>query len=238
MVRPGSDLACPSGSARVSDGACSLLYNRPVFQIGSSLREARLRSGYDLAEAEAATKIRTTYLKALEEERFDSLPAQTYVKGFLRSYAEFLGLDGQIYVDEYNSRYGGGSDDDEYVPRTRRQRPSRTYRRFESRILVLALVGIAAATALVVIASAMGVTILTPATAAARLSGRRRSAWRGRTPDRPSESSARRWGSRPRATTDRPLASRASTRAEPIPPVAPLTRTVPPALVYRCRLKM
>ena len=33
------------------------------------------------------------------------LPAQTYVKGFLRTYAEYLGLDGQLYVDEYNSRY-------------------------------------------------------------------------------------------------------------------------------------
>lgn len=126
------------------------MYHRRVFDIGSSLREARLRNGYDLAEAEAATKIRTKYLKALEEERFEVLPAQTYVKGFLRSYAEFLGLDGELYVDEYNSRYG--SEDEEYVAPPRRQRPSRAHRRFESRILVLALVGIASATVLVVIA--------------------------------------------------------------------------------------
>jgi cytoskeleton protein RodZ len=128
-----------------------------VFEIGSSLREARIRHGYDMAEAEAATKIRGKYLTALEEERFEVLPASTYVKGFLRSYAEFLGLDGQLYVDEFNARYGSG--DDEYVvmaqPR-RRTRPSPAHRRVESRVLVLALVGIVSAAALVVIAWRFG----------------------------------------------------------------------------------
>src|SRR5216110_3638934 len=76
-----------------------------MFEIGSSLREARLRQGLDFPELEQATKIRGKYLHALEEEQFDVLPAQTYVKGFLRSYADYLGLDGQLYVDEYNSRF-------------------------------------------------------------------------------------------------------------------------------------
>ena len=76
-----------------------------MFEIGNSLREARLRQSLELTEAELATKIRGKYLRALEEEQFDLLPAQTYVKGFLRTYAEWLGLDGQLYVDEYNSRY-------------------------------------------------------------------------------------------------------------------------------------
>jgi cytoskeleton protein RodZ len=123
-----------------------------VFEIGSSLREARIRNGYDLAEAEAATKIRSKYLGALEEERFDVLPAPMYVKGFLRSYAEFLGLDGQLYVDEFNTRHG--SDEEEYVVprRPQKRRPSREHHRFESRVLVLALVGIVAAALLVVAA--------------------------------------------------------------------------------------
>ncbi|MEX0673166.1 MAG: helix-turn-helix domain-containing protein [Gaiellaceae bacterium] len=128
-----------------------------MFEIGSSLREARMRHGYELAEAEAATKIRTKYLNALEEERFEVLPAPTYVKGFLHSYADFLGLDGQLYVDEYNARYGAG--EDEYVVTTqprRRPRPSRAHRRVESRVLLLALVGILSATALVVIAWKFG----------------------------------------------------------------------------------
>jgi helix-turn-helix protein len=121
-----------------------------VFEIGSSLREARIRQGYDLAEAEVGTKIRGKYLDALEEERFDVLPAPTYVKGFLRSYADFLGLDGQLYVDEYNTRYGSG--EEEYVvSRSYRpsRRPSPAHRRFESRMLGLTLVGIVVAAGLV-----------------------------------------------------------------------------------------
>jgi Helix-turn-helix domain len=84
-----------------------------VFEIGNSLREARLRQGLDFPEIEQATKIRGKYLRALEEEQFEVLPAQTYVKGFLRSYADHLGLDGQLYVDEFNSRYVRGELEEE-----------------------------------------------------------------------------------------------------------------------------
>ena len=79
-----------------------------MFEIGNSLREARLRRGTDFAQAELHTKIRGKYLRALEDEQFELLPAQTYVKGFLRTYAEYLGLDGQLYVDEFNSRFVSG----------------------------------------------------------------------------------------------------------------------------------
>jgi cytoskeleton protein RodZ len=124
-----------------------------VFDIGSSLREARLRQGFDLVEAEAATKIRSKYLRALEDERFEVLPAQTYVKGFLRSYADYLGLDGQLYVDEYNSRYVTGEYEDAPPVRTSRATArARAHRNAESRVLVAALAGIAAVTALVVVA--------------------------------------------------------------------------------------
>ena len=87
-----------------------------MFEIGNSLREARLRQGLDFPEIEQATKIRGKYLRALEEEQFEMLPAQTYVKGFLRSYADYLGLDGQLYVDEFNSRYVRGEFEDEQEP--------------------------------------------------------------------------------------------------------------------------
>src|SRR5918995_1833820 len=62
-----------------------------MFDIGSSLREARLRQNLDFPELGERTKIRPKYLRALEDERFDILPAPTYVRGFLRSYAESLG---------------------------------------------------------------------------------------------------------------------------------------------------
>jgi Helix-turn-helix domain len=120
-----------------------------VFEIGSSLREARVRQGLDLAELEQGTKIRAKYLRALEDEEFDLLPAPTYVKGFLRSYAEYLGLDGQLYVDEYNSRFVVGDED---VARPRRSsRPPRGVQ-VQSRVLLLALLGIAVVAALVIVA--------------------------------------------------------------------------------------
>jgi len=84
-----------------------------LFEIGNSLREARLRQDLEFPQIEQATKIRSKYLRALEEEQFEVLPAQTYVKGFLRSYAEYLGLDGQLYVDEFNSRYVRGEVEEE-----------------------------------------------------------------------------------------------------------------------------
>ncbi len=98
-----------------------------MFEIGNSLREARLRQGLDFPEIEQATKIRGKYLRSLEEEQFDVLPGQTYVKGFLRSYADYLGLDGQLYVEEFNSRYVRGELEEEpeqqpFRPRRRRRR--------------------------------------------------------------------------------------------------------------------
>ncbi|MEP6910338.1 MAG: helix-turn-helix domain-containing protein [Actinomycetota bacterium] len=93
-----------------------------MFEIGNSLREARLRQGLDFPEIEQATKIRGKYLRSLEEEQFDVLPAQTYVKGFLRSYADYLGLDGQLYVDEFNSRYVRGELEEEEVQQPFRPR--------------------------------------------------------------------------------------------------------------------
>jgi len=53
----------------------------------------------ELSEVERATRIRAKYLKALEDEGFDVLPAAAYAKGFLRTYADFLGLDAQRFVD-------------------------------------------------------------------------------------------------------------------------------------------
>jgi len=125
-----------------------------VFEIGNSLREARLRQHLDFPELEQATKIRSRYLRALEEEQFDTLPAETYVKGFLRAYAEYLGLDGQLYVDEYNSRYVVG--EDEPVARPRRSSAGRTERRVDSRVVVLTLAGIVAVVALFILAWKFG----------------------------------------------------------------------------------
>ncbi|HVC88468.1 MAG TPA: helix-turn-helix domain-containing protein [Gaiellaceae bacterium] len=127
-----------------------------MFEIGNSLREARMRRGVDFAQAEVSTKIRGKYLRALEDEQFELLPAQTYVKGFLRTYAEYLGLDGQLYVDEFNSRFVSGTD--EHEPRTRRSaaRPQRRTRRIETNVVLAALGAIAILTVIVFAAASGG----------------------------------------------------------------------------------
>jgi cytoskeleton protein RodZ len=129
-----------------------------VFEIGTSLREARLRRQIEFAEAEHGTKIRGKYLRALEDERFELLPSHTYVKGFLRAYAEYLGLDGQLYVDEYNSRFVGGGEDDAPMRAPRRVPAARARRRErrESNIVLLALTAIGLVTALVIVAWRFG----------------------------------------------------------------------------------
>jgi hypothetical protein len=73
--------------------------------IGASLREARMRARIDVSEIEAKTKIRAKYLRALENEEWDLLPGPTYVKSFLRTYAEALELDAKLLVDEYKLRH-------------------------------------------------------------------------------------------------------------------------------------
>jgi hypothetical protein len=75
-----------------------------MFAIGDSLREARNHRGLSPADVQKGIRIRERYLTALEEERWEMLPGEAYTKGFLRTYAEFLGLDGNLYIDEYNAR--------------------------------------------------------------------------------------------------------------------------------------
>jgi cytoskeleton protein RodZ len=73
--------------------------------IGATLRDARMRARIDVAEVETQTKIRAKYLRALENEEWDLLPGPTYVKSFLRTYAEALDLDAKLLVDEYKLRH-------------------------------------------------------------------------------------------------------------------------------------
>jgi transcriptional regulator with XRE-family HTH domain len=78
--------------------------------IGATLREARMRAHIDISEIESATKIRAKYLRALENEEWDLLPGPTYVKSFLRTYAEALGLDARLLLEEYKLRHERLSD--------------------------------------------------------------------------------------------------------------------------------
>jgi cytoskeleton protein RodZ len=73
--------------------------------IGSTLREARMRARIDISEVEAKTKIRAKYLRAIENEEWDLLPGPIYVKSFLKTYADYLGLDSRLLLDEFKRRF-------------------------------------------------------------------------------------------------------------------------------------
>jgi cytoskeleton protein RodZ len=72
-----------------------------VGKFGDKLRREREMRGVTLDEIAEATKIGTRSLRALEEERFDQLPGGIFNKGFVRSYARFLGLDEEQAVADY-----------------------------------------------------------------------------------------------------------------------------------------
>src|SRR3982750_3499741 len=93
-----------------------------------------MRQHLDITDVEAQTKIRAKYLRALENEDFGMLPGPTFVKSFLRTYAEFLGLDPHLLVEEYRVRYDP-RDESELTPfarptrgRERRRPPRRAAR--------------------------------------------------------------------------------------------------------------
>jgi hypothetical protein len=88
-----------------------------------------MRRRIDMTEVEAATKIRAKYLRALENEEWDLLPGPTFVKTFLRTYAEYLDLDPRLLVEEYRQRYERPSTQEltPFRPGARRRQPPRRH---------------------------------------------------------------------------------------------------------------
>lgn len=92
-----------------------------------------MRQRLDIADVEAKTKIRAKYLRALENEEFGMLPGPTFVKTFIRTYAEMLGLDPHRLVDEYRAYYESAGEIEQLQPlgppgsrsRERRRPPAR-----------------------------------------------------------------------------------------------------------------
>jgi cytoskeletal protein RodZ len=72
-----------------------------VWTLGETLRQARLDKSVSLAEAARETRIRRSYLEALETEDVAALPPAVYARGFLRTYAEYLGLNAQAMLELY-----------------------------------------------------------------------------------------------------------------------------------------
>jgi hypothetical protein len=93
-----------------------------MLEIGHSLLEERQRRRLTLVDVEAATLIRARYLDALEHEQFDLLPVGSYRRSFLRTYAAFLGLDGDVYAEEYDLRLARLEAQSPTLPVSRRSR--------------------------------------------------------------------------------------------------------------------
>jgi cytoskeleton protein RodZ len=111
-------------------------------EIGATLREARMRARIDVSEIEAETKIRAKYLRALENEEWDLLPGPTFVRSFLRTYAQALGLDAKALVDEYRLSYEQPSEiEHQPVMSPPRRSPSRASRPGPSRGYMVAVGG-------------------------------------------------------------------------------------------------
>lgn len=126
-----------------------------MLEIGSTLRTAREGRGLSLDDAAEATKIRPSYLAAIEDEAFERLPGPTYARGFLRAYAEYLGVDAQPLIDEFSERFATAPwelDEDVMFPRRRGPRAEARASR-ASGMVVVAIAGIVAVAVLVVIAS-------------------------------------------------------------------------------------
>src|SRR5271167_3815987 len=83
----------------------------PLETVGQDLRAARLRRGDDLATVSKALKIRKDHLEALEEDRLDNLPGKTYAIGFVRTYAQYLGLDPAAFVERFKQEIAGRTDE-------------------------------------------------------------------------------------------------------------------------------
>jgi cytoskeleton protein RodZ len=115
--------------------------------IGATLREARNRRKVDLSEVEAAIKIRPRYLRALENEEWDVLPGGAYTRGFIRTYAAYLGLDGERLADEYRRATAPSGGERvprriEPVPASARSGGPRISGRVVAVLVVLGLIGL------------------------------------------------------------------------------------------------
>lgn len=87
--------------------------------IGRALKERRESLGLTLEEVERSTRIRTNRLEALEEGAFDSLPSEVQLRGFLRNYSDYLGLDPEDLLDDYEDALGAGRKESSRLSRRR-----------------------------------------------------------------------------------------------------------------------
>ena len=147
-------------------------------EIGTTLREARMRARIDVSEIEEQTKIRAKYLRALENEEWGLLPGPAYAKSFLRAYAQALGVDDRALVEEYNARYERPNESERPEPPREhlRQSPRRQGPSGMPRAPSRWLIGAAVAAVVVIALALIGALSGSPSKPAARHGAAHRSA--------------------------------------------------------------
>lgn len=90
----------------MEDKELNILDNEDI-SVGTILRRARNAKNISIEQAEEDTKIRSTYLLALEEDDYDKLPGETFLKGMMRTYGNYLGLNGPELVQQYRASQTG-----------------------------------------------------------------------------------------------------------------------------------
>lgn len=84
--------------------------------LGEKLKETRESMGLSLRDVEEATKIRTKYIRALENEAFEEIPGKTYAKGFIKNYAKFLNVDPTEMLEAFEKHYSKSFQEPEFTP--------------------------------------------------------------------------------------------------------------------------
>lgn len=114
--------------------------------IGATLRDARNRRKIELSQVEETTRIRARYLRAIESEDWGSLPGDVYARSFIRTYAAYLGLDGERLADEHRRTTASGERPAADLERVPIGRPgSRVRSRMIAIATIAALIGVALA---------------------------------------------------------------------------------------------
>lgn len=116
---------------------------KTVTKVGSLLKEMRLEKGLRLPDVSKRLCIRKLYLEAIEESDYDEIPAFPYGVGFIRSYAEYLGLNGDNIVDLYKEETNATPDKNIYVlePQGEANVPNRKYLLISLLAIVLVYLG-------------------------------------------------------------------------------------------------
>ncbi|MGX6428172.1 helix-turn-helix domain-containing protein [Levilactobacillus yonginensis] len=90
--------------------------------LGKTLRDARIAKGYTLDDLQQTTKIQKRYLIAIEDQNFDELPGDFYVRAFIKQYADMVDLDGAELLKQFDSTLPS-TQTQEYVDKVNENNP-------------------------------------------------------------------------------------------------------------------